>query len=171
MAVMTRTPSLIRREDAKLLRHEIASEAAGVFHDHDANAVALDAVKQAIEAGPRLDRVRAAHGRIIEPVIGRDLEAGALGIGRDRLALALFAILVRPRRSRRSKSGDMPRLSCVRFCRFFRLFPCAPWLNPVYCLRLLRNRYRYRRESSSRFGGRRKDFPKKRQGVERTRHS
>ena len=33
-------------EDAKLLRHQIASEAAGVFDDHDADAVALDPVEQ-----------------------------------------------------------------------------------------------------------------------------
>ena len=37
---------LDQRQDAKLLRHQIASEAAGVFNDHDANAVAFDPVEK-----------------------------------------------------------------------------------------------------------------------------
>ena len=82
--------------EVQLLRHEIASEAAGVFDDHDADAVAFDPVQKLIEAGPRLDWISAGDGRIIKPIVRGDLEAGALRISRDRLALALFAILIGP---------------------------------------------------------------------------
>jgi hypothetical protein len=46
--------------------HEVASEAAGVLDDHDADAVPLDPVKQFVKSGPRLDRISAAYRRIID---------------------------------------------------------------------------------------------------------
>jgi hypothetical protein len=51
---------LDQRKDARLLRHEIASEAAGVLDYHNADAVAFDPVKQAVEARARLDRISGA---------------------------------------------------------------------------------------------------------------
>jgi hypothetical protein len=37
-------------DDAKLLRHQLAGEAAGVLHDDSAHAIALDPIKQRREA-------------------------------------------------------------------------------------------------------------------------
>ena len=54
--------------DTGLLRQQMASEAAGVFDDDRANAVAHDTIKQRLEPRPRVDRVRALHGRIVEPL-------------------------------------------------------------------------------------------------------
>jgi hypothetical protein len=47
------------REEAQLLRDEVASEAAGVLHEHRLDPVGLQAIQQGREAGARLDRIGA----------------------------------------------------------------------------------------------------------------
>jgi hypothetical protein len=49
-----------------LLDHEITSEAARRLHDDSPRAVALDPFEH--EAGARVDRIGAAHGRVVELV-------------------------------------------------------------------------------------------------------
>jgi hypothetical protein len=76
------------------LCHEVTGEAAGIFDDDDADAVALDAVEKLVKAGPRLDRISTRDGWIIKPVISRDFEFRSLGVSGNRLALALLRVLV-----------------------------------------------------------------------------
>ena len=76
-----------QRQDAKLLRHQLAGEAAGILDDDDANAVALDAVKQLGEAGARINRIGTRHGGIVE--LGDQVEACTLGEALDGGTLAL----------------------------------------------------------------------------------
>jgi hypothetical protein len=74
------------------LRHQFASEARRILDNDRADAIALDPIEQRREARPRLNRVRAANGRIIEP--GNQLEAATLGEGLDRGALPLLAVFI-----------------------------------------------------------------------------
>jgi hypothetical protein len=78
----------------RLLHDEIAGKAVSGLDNHDLDAVAGDAGEQGSKAWPRIDRVGAAHSRVVK--LGLDLVAGALGEGRHGLTLALLTIPIRP---------------------------------------------------------------------------
>src|SRR5712692_7156368 len=61
-----------------LLHHEIACEATGRFDDNGPHAVVGDPSQQRREAGSCFDGVRAAHGRVVEPI--DHLQAGTLRV-------------------------------------------------------------------------------------------
>jgi hypothetical protein len=58
------------------MRKKVASKSHSVINEHDAHAIAFDAVEQGREARPAFDRVRTAGGRIVEPL--DNLKAGRL---------------------------------------------------------------------------------------------
>ena len=74
-----------------------------------AGAVAVDVGEQLDEAGPPVDRIGAAHGRVVE--LADDLQPVRLGVGGHRVALALARCPCRRRRSRPSWCGSRRRPS------------------------------------------------------------
>src|SRR5262249_44534600 len=77
---------------AHLLHHQIAREAVGGLDDNCADTVALDPLKHGGETGARLNRIRAAYGRVVE--LTHNLVAAMLSKRLNRLALPLIAVLV-----------------------------------------------------------------------------
>src|SRR5262245_3378286 len=57
---------LDERDDAKLLRHELASEAGSILDEYGAHAIAFDPIEQCRETGAGLDRISTRYRRIIE---------------------------------------------------------------------------------------------------------
>jgi hypothetical protein len=86
--------SLAQLENTLLPHHKLMSEAAGVFHEHCAHAVAKDAFHHCVPAGPRAEYVSAADSLIIKPVVIRDPDARRLGKLLDFEALPLVAVFV-----------------------------------------------------------------------------
>jgi catechol 2,3-dioxygenase-like lactoylglutathione lyase family enzyme len=70
---------------ADLLHHQVAGKAVCALDDDRAHAIALDPLEHRGEAGPGVDGVGSAHGRIIEGI--DDDEAGLPGKRLDRLSL------------------------------------------------------------------------------------
>ena len=130
LAVMMRTPIFSSDKNAEFLRHQVASETAGVFNDHDADAVAFDAIEQAVEAGTRLDRVSAGDGRIIKEIVRGDFEAGALCISDDCLALPLLAVLIRANVCGARGPKICDRLNASIFARFLAIFLVRHGISP-----------------------------------------
>ena len=54
--------------DAQLLHDQVASKAAGILDENNANAIGLDAVEQPVEALPTLDQIGAADRGVAIPV-------------------------------------------------------------------------------------------------------
>ena len=75
------------------LHHEVTGEAVGALDEDRPRAVAHQLLEHFGEAGSVVDRVRAAHRRVVERLY--DLVSRRLRVGFDRRALALLAVLVR----------------------------------------------------------------------------
>jgi hypothetical protein len=81
-----------QKEDAKLLRNQIAGEAARVLNDHRADAVALDPIKERGEARSAFDGIGTADSSIVK--LGRQVIPPCTRETLDGVTLAPVAILV-----------------------------------------------------------------------------
>jgi hypothetical protein len=67
MAVSNTYAPLDQQQHARLLRHQIPREAAGVLDEHRAPAAALQAVEESCEPCPCRDGISAAGSGVVEP--------------------------------------------------------------------------------------------------------
>ena len=75
-----------QQRDARFLSKQMPGEAAGVFNNDDAHAVADNPLEQRREAWPPFDRILAAHCGVSKFV--NDLETGSVGKSADGVPLA-----------------------------------------------------------------------------------
>ena len=84
--------ALDQRQDAQLLRHQLACEPRCILDNDGPDAIALDPVQQGGKAGAGLNRVSAADCGIVE--LADQGESCPLGIALDGGPLSLVAVLV-----------------------------------------------------------------------------
>ena len=105
-----------QQRDARFLSKQMPGEAAGVFNNDDAHAVADNPLEQRREAWPPFDRILAAHCGVSKFV--NDLETGSVGKSADGVPLAFLAIFVLTHVGRRARPviSQSWRAAFVRSC-------------------------------------------------------
>ena len=82
------------RQDAQLLRHQLAGEPRCVLDNDRPDTIVLDPIQQGREAGADLNRVRTSHCGIVELIDQH--ESCPLGVALNGSPLSLVAVLVGP---------------------------------------------------------------------------